>query len=144
MEVSGVVDFSGALTDAVHPIDVPLGFNLVNGQAKVKSGCCDATETPVMLKHSTVDAVSIFDACKSICHMHKNHPTTMMNSCPHHDTATTKLVDLLHTVWSITFLSMSIDTCPSECDTRKQDSSENKKVLHLYWYHSKILLSDVA
>ena len=60
----GVVDSNGAHTDPVHPIDVLLGLNLANGQAKVMSGHFGATETPntcnmwsgiVMLEHSTID-----------------------------------------------------------------------------------------
>ena len=43
--VSGVVDSSNARADAVHPIDVLLGFNPSNGQATVMSGRCSAAET---------------------------------------------------------------------------------------------------
>ena len=51
-------------TDAVHPIDVPLGLNPANRQAKVMSGRYGVAETPttcnmvsgtVMLTHSIFD-----------------------------------------------------------------------------------------
>jgi hypothetical protein len=99
-----------------------------------------------MLKHSTVDVhmrndvmlqylVSISDALRCTCHMHKSRPTTMMDSCPHHDTSATKSVDLLHDVWSITFYSTSTRARTSARDRRKRDSSENKTVLHLARVH---------
>ena len=49
--------------------------------------------------------------------MHLSHAQesfyTMTHSCPHHDTVTTKTVELLHAVRSITVPSTSIDTWPS-------------------------------
>ncbi|XP_041362133.1 metalloprotease mig-17-like [Gigantopelta aegis] len=57
--------------------------------------------------------VSISDVRQCTCHVHESRPTTMMDSCPHHDTATTYTVNLLHAVWSLTFPSASIDTCAS-------------------------------
>ena len=42
--MSGMVDFSGAHADPVHLIDVLLGLNPENGQAKVMSGRCGASE----------------------------------------------------------------------------------------------------
>ena len=108
--MSGVVDSSGAHTDSVHSIDVLLGFNLANRQARIMSGHCGAAELPnmfsmwsgtLMLKQPIVevyawndmmlqDLVSISD----VCHMHKRHPTTMMDSCPDNGIITTKTVDL--------------------------------------------------
>ena len=49
------------------------------------------------------DFLSISDAHQCTCHMHKSCPTTMMDSCPHQDIATMKMVDLSHAVWSITY-----------------------------------------
>ena len=43
--VSGVVNSSNTRANAVHPIDVLLGFNPSNGQATVMSGRCSAAET---------------------------------------------------------------------------------------------------
>ena len=116
--VWGGGDSSGVHADPFNPIYVLLGFNPANGQAKVMSGCCGTTENfntcnvwsgILMLKHSTIDAhvrnnvmlqdlVSISDACQYTCHLHKSRPTTMVDSCTHHDTATTKTTDLLHAV----------------------------------------------
>ena len=103
------------------------------------SVCCGTAETPntcimwsgIMLKHSILDVhvqnglmLQVSDVCHCICHIHKSHPCTMMNSCPHHDTATTKMVDLLHTVRSVTFSVMYVRACVHQ--PRKLDSSENK------------------
>ena len=97
----GVLDSSSAYADEVHPIDHLLGLNPTNLQAKVMTRCFGAAETPtntcnmlsviVMLKHSTIDIhvwndmilndlVMRSDACQCTCHMHKSHPTTMMDS----------------------------------------------------------------
>ena len=45
-EVSWVVDSSSENANPVHPIDVLLGLNPANGQAKVISCRCDDEETP--------------------------------------------------------------------------------------------------
>ena len=39
------------------------------------------------------DLISLSNAHQCTCHVHKSCPITMMNSCPHHHTATTKMVD---------------------------------------------------
>ena len=60
----------------------------------------------VWLKHSTIDVhmqndvllqdlVSMSDARQFTCDMPKSRPTTMMDSCRHHETVHTKTVDLL-------------------------------------------------
>ena len=131
-EVSGLVDSSGINVDAVHPIDILLCVSLMHGKVKAMSGRCGTAETPtmcnmrsctVMLKHSTVnvrvrndamlqDLISISDVPQCTCNMHRNLPTTVMDSCQDHDTATSKTVDLLHTVWSM-IPSTHTDTCAS-------------------------------
>ena len=42
---------------------------------------------------------------------HLSRPTTMMDSCPHHDTVVTKTADLLHAVWSMTFPTGRYTVC---------------------------------
>ena len=102
-EVSGVGHSSVVHADPVHPIDVLLGFNPANGQAKVMSGRCGTVESlantcnmwsgTVMLIHSTVEfhvrnglmlqnLVSICDAHQCTCHMHKSRPTNIVLPTP--------------------------------------------------------------
>ena len=46
VEVSGVLNSLGVHTDPVLPINILLGFNQANRQAKVMSACWGAAETP--------------------------------------------------------------------------------------------------
>ena len=110
--MSRVVESSGVPADPVYPIDVLLGLYPANEQIKVMSGRCGAAEIRktcamwfgiVIEKHPTVDVhvrnivpISKVRQCTRTCT--NRRPITMMDSCPHCDTATTKTVDLLHAV----------------------------------------------
>ena len=62
------------------------------------------------------DLISMAGVHQCTFHMHKSHPTIMLDSCPHYNTTTNKSKDLLHAVWSIVFRSTSIDTCTYSMD----------------------------
>ena len=100
-----MVDSSDVHADPEHPINVLLGFNPANERVKVMFrrwalhklliNTCNVWSGIVMLKHSTVDVHVQKDAMlQDLVSISESLPTIMMNSCPHHDTATTKTVDL--------------------------------------------------
>ena len=143
--MSGVGDSSGVHSDPVHPIEVLLGLYPANAQVTLMSGRYGTSETSnacnrwsdiVVLKHSTVDVVlqdlvSVSDARQCTCDIYNSHPTAMTDSCPHHDTANTKSVDLLHAV----SLDIYGRVHPSARNRTNRDSSENKTVLHVARVH---------
>ena len=101
---------------------------------KLLTSTCNMWSGIFLMIHSTVnvhvrndvmlqDLDSVSDGRHCTCHMHNNRSTTMMDSCPLRDTATTKTADLLHAVYSITF--------PSSYLRRKIHVSLNRlEILH--------------
>lgn len=56
------------------------------------------------------DLVPVTVSRQCTCHIYKGRPISMVDSCSHHDTPTTKTIYLLNTVFSVTLTATSIDT----------------------------------
>ena len=136
------------MMDSCPHHDTATTCHMHNSRPTTMMDSCPHHDTATTCHMHNSRPTTMMDSCThhdtaTTCHMHNSRATTMMDSCPHHDTATTKSVDLLDTVWSIMFLSMSIDMCvsisvhsrPSSLDWRKRDSSENETVLLLACVH---------
>ena len=124
-----------------HPTDALLGYNPVNGQAKVMSGLCGTPETPntckmwsgiVMLKHPNVQVHVrndvILQDFVSLYLMPVNTPATcrLQEAFYHHNgflpTSWHCLPEtgrLIARMWSITYPTTSIDVCTS-ISTRRE------------------------